>query len=1003
MALLTGFVGVNRHADPQIADLTGAVADATALWALFSDSVEGLEAVRLVDEAATLDAIRQLLDDVLAEAGPEDTCVFFFAGHGTNAHQIVPHDAAVVDVQGTTLPMQELAERLKASKARASLVVLDCCFSGGASARVVNVPAPRVAGVTYEQLGGAGRIVLAASKDDEPALELSQHGLFTRALLDAIAQADGAVDVGALMPRVAERVAAEAARFGGSQTPVWAGLVEGGLSLPPLRPGPRFAQAFPDTTGIRVGADIGELAAFGLPEGLLEAWAERYPDGLNALQLAAVNDLRVLDGRSALVVAPTTAGKTFVGELAAAKAIVDGRKSVFLLPYRALVNEKYEDFQALYGDGLGLRVVRCTGDFADDVDAFVWGKYDVALLTFEMFLQLSVSVPGVLTKLGLVVLDEAQFVTNDTRGINVELLLTNLIAARERGVEPQVVALSAVIGDVNAFDEWLGCQAYVTTERPIPLVEGVLGRSGVYQYLTPDGEVATEQLLAPHEIVQRKSKPGSQDVIVPLVRKLVQEGERVIVFRNTRGAVAGCANYLAQEMGLQPADDVIAVLPRDDRSSASHSLQRALRGGAALHSTDLNREERVAVERAFRDPSGSVRALAATSTVAAGVNTPATTVVIVETFFYGDDGEVPYSVADYKNMAGRAGRLGITDFGRSVLLADNAFEREALFERYVRAEPEPMRSSFADADLGTWVLRLLAQVRGVEEGEVPRLLANTYGGYLATRRDRLWRSSLENALEALLCRMDALGLIETEAGRTRLSLLGQVCGASSFAFASLERLLERLQGPLAIGLTPERLMAVVQALPEMDDTYTPIFKKGTRESQWQGMVSARLGRDTTLALQRGAPDQFTYWARCKRTALLLDWTEGVPLEEIEKRFSITPFGGSVSAGNVRSIADQTRYRLRSAFDIADTLLAGEGPDEAEAERLLNQLETGLPAAALGLLDLPVRLSRGRALALHAAGISTLEAVEAASDVELAEVLGERFAQEVRDAGAEPPR
>ena len=38
MALRAGFVGINRHADPRVSDLTGAVADATALWALFSDS-----------------------------------------------------------------------------------------------------------------------------------------------------------------------------------------------------------------------------------------------------------------------------------------------------------------------------------------------------------------------------------------------------------------------------------------------------------------------------------------------------------------------------------------------------------------------------------------------------------------------------------------------------------------------------------------------------------------------------------------------------------------------------------------------------------------------------------------------------------------------------------------------------------------------------------------------------------------------------------------------------
>jgi len=996
MALRAGFVGINRHADPIVSDLTGAVADATALWALFSDSVSGLDALRCTNEAATLEGIRGLLDHVLKEASPDDTCVVYFAGHGTPAHQIVCHDTDAADVDATTLPMQELGERLAASPARACVVVLDCCFSGGASARVFSdVPAPRVGGVTAIQLGGDGRLIVAASKDDEPALERGQHGLFTRALLDALIEADGPTDVAALMPAVAERVKGEAARSGASQTPVWAGRIEGGLSFPSLEPGPLYAEAFPDTSGIRISADIHELSAFGLPDDLLAAWADRYPGGLNSLQLTAVNDYRVLDGTSALVVAPTTAGKTFVGELAAAKALADGRKAAFLLPYKALTNEKYDDFQALYGERLGLRVVRCTGDYADDVDAFIRGRYDVALLTFEMFLQLSLAVPAILSKLGLVVVDEAQFVTDPGRGINVELLLTNLIAAREQGIEPQLVALSAVIGDINAFDDWLDCRALVTTERPVPLVEGVLDRSGLYQSLSADGEETVEPLLAPHQVVQRKSKPGSQDVIVPLVRSLVAAGEHVVVFRNTKGACAGCANYLAQEIGLSPATEAIASLPQDDRSSTSLSLERALTGGTALHTSDLNREERVVVEKAFRDPSGAVRALAATSTLAAGVNTPATTVVIVETFFFGGDGNTPYSVAQYKNMAGRAGRLGIMPFGRSILLADSPFERQALFEQYVLANPEPMRSSFSAADLGTWVLRLLAQLRdGVAPGDVPRLLANTYGGYLSARRDPDWHASLRQRLDTLLDRMEALGLAESEAGLMRLSLLGSVCGRSSLAFPSLERLLDRLRGPLGQDLTAARLMAVVQALPEMDDVYTPVYKRNTKESKWQSVVTASLGQDVTIALQRGAPDPPTYWGRCKRTAILLDWIAGTPIQDMEQAFSATPFQGAVAAGNVRSIADSTRYRLRSAFDIVDVLLAGSGPDEGEVAVLLRQLESGLPAGAIALLDLPVRLSRGQALALHGAGISTPEAVAVATPELLAALVSTEVAEDL---------
>ena len=158
------------------------------------------------------------------------------------------------------------------------------------------------------------------------------------------------------------------------------------------------------------------------------------------------------------MIAPTSAGKTFVGELSAAKAMADGKKAVFLLPYKALVNEKFDQFTELYQSKLGLRVIRCSGDHSDQVSAFYKGKYDLAILTYEMFLGLVVGSPHTLNQIGLVVLDEAQFITDPTRGISVELLLTFLLAARDRGVMPQIIALSAVIGDANNFNRWLGCE-----------------------------------------------------------------------------------------------------------------------------------------------------------------------------------------------------------------------------------------------------------------------------------------------------------------------------------------------------------------------------------------------------------------------------------------------------------------------------------------------------------------------------------------------------------------
>jgi helicase len=148
------------------------------------------------------------------------------------------------------------------------------------------------------------------------------------------------------------------------------------------------------------------------------------------------------------------------------------------------------------------------------------------------------------------------------------------------------------------------------------------------------------------------------------VRQLVSQNERVIVFRNQRGMAQGCARYLADELGLPPARKALAQLPNHDLSSTSAELRECLNGGTAFHNTNLTREEKAVVEQAYRDPRGEIAVLAATTTVAAGINTPASTVILAEQEFIGEDGR-PFTIAEYKNMAGRAGRLGFNEKGKS--------------------------------------------------------------------------------------------------------------------------------------------------------------------------------------------------------------------------------------------------------------------------------------------------------------------------------------------------
>lgn len=994
MALLATFVGVGKHLDADIRDLIGATRDAKALHALFLDTIPGSKPVLLADYDATAANIRKALQGTLGSATASDTVVFFFSGHGSHDHRLAASDTELSNLAASSIGMEELAQLFKSTKAKAVLCILDCCFSGGAPAKVLeDSPIPKTPGVPFDALIGEGRVLLTASKTDEVAYELPQirHGILTKALLDVLLSATSDVNILSIASEIMQRVQAEAARMGVVQTPVLLGSVTGGLLLPPLKRGKAFYEAFPELKRVAITADINDLVGLGFPQSIVNEWVARYSSGLNQLQLEAINKHGIAEGNSLLVIAPTSAGKTFVGEIAAAKAISDGKKAIFLLPYKALVNEKYDQFSALYGTKVGMRVIRCSGDYNDDIGAFLKGKYDLALLTYEMFLQIVVGSPSVLNQLGLIVIDEAQFVTDPTRGISVELLLTFILAAREKGVSPQIIALSAVIGDANNFHEWLGCELLFHTHRPVPLVEGVIDRNGTYQFIDEAGKEGVTQLLSSRDVQVRREKPSTQDLLVPLIRKLISQGEKVIVFRNARGPAQGCAAYLARDLGLSPAAEALQQLPNGDNSSASSVLRDCLQGGTAFHNSNLTREERIVVEQAFREPKSPLRVLAATTTVAAGINTPASTVILAENEFLGEDGRA-FSVAEYKNMAGRAGRLGFNEKGKAIIYAETSMERAALFNKYVRGALERLQSSFNPAQIETWLVRLLAQVARIPRSEVAILLLNTYAGYLETRRNPQWRAQMTQQIERLIQRMIGLGLIEVEADNVSLSLLGRACGRSSLSFGSAMRLIEIIRSVPEHLLSGTNLMGVMQGLPAEEIGYTPLLQ-GTKEAVRVDQAIHRFGREIVESLQRYAGDQLEFYGRCKRAAVLYDWISGRRLDEIENDYSTTPYRGRIEYGDIRRFADTTRFHLQSAANILAVLLLGKNP-QAEIDAVLKQLEIGIPARAIELLRLPLTLTRGEYLALAARGMSNTAQLWAAGKDSLIAILGKDRGQQL---------
>lgn len=996
MAFRGLFIGIDRYMSADIGELSCAARDAVALDALFADNLGG-NTVLLTDEKATFHTIREQFD-LLSTTSEEDTVVIGFSGHGSETHELVAYDTDYYNLAETAIPLGVLQEWFSRIPAKRLVLFLDCCFAGGLGSKVLQVPArprnPASTEVSLAKLAGEGRLIFTASGATEEAWEQTRqgHGLLTYYVLEALRGPtelleNGRLSIYRLFDFVSARVKAAAHQIGKVQNPATRGLIDGGLSWTPFKPGARFLKAFPDLAPAGVTPDLSSLAAVGFPPELITAWGSAIPS-LNALQVDAINEFGLLEGKHLVVSAPTSSGKTMVGELAALKHVLQRKRAIFLLPLKALVADKKRHFDAVYGH-FGVRTVEATGE-TDDISPLILGKYDIALLTYEKFAALALGQPHVVNQAGIVVIDEAQMIADQSRGANLEFVLTLLKMRRQEGIEPQLVALSAVIGDTGGLETWIDGRLLRREQRPVPLREGVLRSDGSFRYIDPtDGKEYVEK-----DVVQRQyGKGSSQDWIIPLVRKLTAGGQQVIVFRETKSESRNVGNYLAANLDLPPAKDAVARMPALDASQAHRELVSDLGRGVAFHNADLQPLERRIVEEEFRKPGSGLRIISATTTLAMGINTPASTVIIAG---LQHPGGVPYSVAEYKNLVGRAGRLGYAEEGTSYLLALDAREESHLWHTYVTGKPEDLTSRFLDdrTDPRSLIVRVIVALARAGDGasgdQIVSFLEASFGAFIAARQRDGWRWSRTDLFNAL-ADLERHGLVSAGAdGLYKLTPLGRVSGESATEVDSVVRLVAALSGLPIEDLTDPALLTAVQNTVELDDVLIPMNKTSKhREPQtWFGhlrqqAISPRIVR----SIENRPAEEMSPTARAKKAVACLFYIGGTAMSDIERAISQHGGGFGGSAGPIRSVAARTSDLLPVAARIAEILNPGLDLSSRVA-RLTIRLTYGVPSAAVDIArEAGNALQRGDYCSLAELKLASIDALDAASDDVLLRAIG----------------
>jgi len=191
-------IGINEYGGSGLPPLSYAARDAQALAGALQaggGSVTLLEN-RNATRAGIVDALRALP----ARVREEDSVVLFFSGHGAIGNGqdgkphyfLVPQDGLLADLGKTGLMDDDLEELVGKIPARQVVVFLDACYSGGGTtvirARGVDNPAVRPPATARPLIeASTGRVVISASRPDQPAFEDDRRGgLFTSFLVEGL-------------------------------------------------------------------------------------------------------------------------------------------------------------------------------------------------------------------------------------------------------------------------------------------------------------------------------------------------------------------------------------------------------------------------------------------------------------------------------------------------------------------------------------------------------------------------------------------------------------------------------------------------------------------------------------------------------------------------------------------------------------------------------------------------------------------------------------------------
>jgi len=372
-----------------------------------------------------------------------------------------------------------------------------------------------------------------------------------------------------------------------------------------------------------------------------------------------LNALEAIKRTDCLVIAPTGSGKTWIAREAILSVMEKGGRAWYASPLKALSNSKWIEF-GLHFDPENVGII--TGDTKENTEApIIVGTTEI--LRNQLYDSMH---QGKDLDCDLVILDEAHFLGDADRGVVWEEIMIYL------PTRINLLLLSATIGNGEEIACWLEsirrktCMVITEEKRPVPLYPLFLHPSGCLHPFLDGKKVSMPVADFIRRTGEKRLRGGSMPDYIGIIRILERFNLLPAIFflksRAECDAALTARGTLSSPENSVGFDDALYDLLDRFPSLNNHRQLKALRsrGLAAHHGGQLPAWKMLVEEMMNR---GHLRVIFATSTIAAGVNFPARTIVLFNSDLFNGNDFDPLTATEFRQMTGRAGRRGQDNIG----------------------------------------------------------------------------------------------------------------------------------------------------------------------------------------------------------------------------------------------------------------------------------------------------------------------------------------------------